>query len=167
MRAGAGLDGAAPTRVTVRIPASGIPIVLEPRADKLRPRTPYEAKFSLQYSAAAMLLHGRVDLDSYTDAAIADPAVLALAQRVEYATLDDAASPFSGAVEIEVDGRALQAAVDHPPGAAENPASADEVLAKFRANAALALAPERVDVLAAGLRTIDDAPDLGVLAALR
>jgi 2-methylcitrate dehydratase PrpD len=114
-----------------------------------------------------MLLHGRVDLESYTDAAIADDAVLALAGRIGYATLDDAASPFSGAVEIEVAGRTLQAEVAHPPGAAENPASADAVLAKFRGNAALALPPERVDALADGLRAIEDAPDLGLLDALR
>jgi 2-methylcitrate dehydratase PrpD len=166
VRAEAGLDGAAPDRVVVRIPESGVPIVLEPRASKLRPRTPYEAKFSLQYSLAAMLLHGRVDLESYTDDAIADEAVLALAGRVGYATLDAAASPFSGGVEIETGGRTLRAEVAHPPGAAENPASADEVLAKFRRNATLALPAERVDALADGLRAIDEAPDLGLLAAL-
>jgi 2-methylcitrate dehydratase PrpD len=167
VRTEAALDGTAPERVVVRIPESGIPIVLEPRADKLRPRTPYEAKFSLQYSLAAMLLYGRVDLASYTEAAIADPAVLDLARHVEYAVLPGAASPFSGGVEIEAGGRTLQADVAHPPGAAENPATADDVLAKFRANAALALAPERVEALADGLRGIDDAPDVGVLAALR
>jgi 2-methylcitrate dehydratase PrpD len=93
--------------------------------------------------------------------------VLALAGRVGYATLDDAASPFSGAVEIETGGRTLRADVAHPPGAAENPASADEVLSKFRRNAALALPPEQVDALADGLRAIEEAPDLGLLATLR
>ena len=39
----------------------------------------YEAKFSLQYSTARMLVHGQVGVGSYTDEAIGDPRVLELA----------------------------------------------------------------------------------------
>src|SRR6266511_2581329 len=50
--------------VECRVPAGQVPIVCEPRPAKLRPRTAYEAQFSLPYSIACALLDGRVGLDS-------------------------------------------------------------------------------------------------------
>src|SRR5947208_1213762 len=47
-------------RIECRVPAGEVPIVCEPREAKLRPRTPYDAQFSLAYSVAAALLDGRV-----------------------------------------------------------------------------------------------------------
>ena len=71
-------------RITVAVPDPGIPLVLEPSDAKRDPRTEYDAKFSLQYSIAALLVHGRVGVETYTEQAIRDPAVLALAARVEH-----------------------------------------------------------------------------------
>ena len=48
--------------VLVTIPAAGVSLVLEPAERKIAPRTVYEAKFSLQYSTAAMLVHGSAGL---------------------------------------------------------------------------------------------------------
>src|SRR5262249_11027876 len=59
-------------------------MVLEPAANKARPRSEYEAKFSLPYSVAAYLVRGGVDVSTYTDEAIADEEVLALAAKVRY-----------------------------------------------------------------------------------
>ena len=71
-------------RITVAVPDPGIPLVLEPVGAKRDPRTEYDAKFSLQYSIAALIVHGHVGVETYTEQAIRDPAVLELAARVEH-----------------------------------------------------------------------------------
>src|SRR5919197_3628368 len=81
-----GLDPAEIEEVVVTVPEAGVALVLEPAAAKVAPRTAYEAKFSLQYSAAAMLVHGRVGVGSYSDEAIREQRVLDLARKVRYET---------------------------------------------------------------------------------
>ncbi len=53
--------------VLVTIPPEGVSLVLEPADRKIAPRTVYEAKFSLQYSTAAMLVNGSAGLSAYSD----------------------------------------------------------------------------------------------------
>ena len=48
----------------------------EPLADKQKPISSYGAKFSLPYSIAVMLVHGRAGLEEFTDEAIHDAEVL-------------------------------------------------------------------------------------------
>src|SRR4029077_11636715 len=136
--------------VLVTIPAAGVSLVLEPAERKIAPRTVYEAKFSLQYSTAAMLVHGAAGLSAYSDEAIADPRVLDLARRVRYETkeYDTYPAAFPGGVRITMrDGGVLEGELPHQRGGPENPLSEDEVRAKFRENAGLALAPEAVESL--------------------
>ena len=52
---------------------TGVALVLDPPADKLAPRTVYDAKFSLPYCLGAMLVHGHVDVGSFNEEAIRDP----------------------------------------------------------------------------------------------
>jgi 2-methylcitrate dehydratase PrpD len=127
--------------ILVTVPEAGVSLVLEPAASKIAPRTDYEGKFSLQYSTAAMLVHGRVGLATYTPEALADERVLALTRKVRYETKEYASYPaaFPGGVRISLrDGRTLDADFPYQLGAPENPMSADQVRAKFRENAALA-----------------------------
>src|SRR5262245_21095609 len=148
-----------------------MPIVCEPRASKLVPQTDYDAKFSLPYTVACMLVRGHVDLDDFTPEAIADPAVLELAQRVECIPDPQANYPhtFPGRMRMTLrDGRVLERDEPLNRGSAERPLSDDEVGAKFRRNAARALPAEQVEALAAAVYGIDRAPNLReVAAALR
>jgi 2-methylcitrate dehydratase PrpD len=143
--------------------------VLEPVGAKVAPRTTYEAKFSLQYSVAAMLLHGRCGITTYAPDAIRDPQVLDLARRVRYEVKDYETYPgaFPGGVRITMrDGRVLEAELPYQRGGPENPMSADEVREKFRANAALALA-HAAEALEEAVLTLEEQDDLrGVLAPL-
>jgi 2-methylcitrate dehydratase PrpD len=154
--------------VLVWVPAAGLPLVLEPAATKLAPRSEYEAKFSLQYSTAAMLVHGRVGVQTYTDETIADPRVLGLAARVrheprEYDTYPGA---FPGGVRITLkDGRTLESDLPYQRGAPENPMSADEVRAKFRDNASLALDEAALAELEEGVLALEEHDDLRALLA--
>ncbi|HEY2715044.1 MAG TPA: MmgE/PrpD family protein [Solirubrobacterales bacterium] len=166
-----GVDPASIRRIVVFSPGPGVEVVLEPAAAKVAPRTAYEAKFSMQYSVAAMLVHGRVDLDSYSAPAIADPAVLDLARLVEYEVRDYPSYPASypGGIEIELqNGEVLNRDLPHQPGSAENPLSADAVREKFRRNAALALGAEEAELIERQIMRLEQLDDLAELtAALR
>lgn len=158
-------------RIIVAVPDPGIPLVLEPSDAKRDPRTEYDAKFSLQYSIAALLVHGNVGVETYTEQAIRDPTVLALAARVEHVRRPFPTYPrsFPGWVRIETRaGAALELELEHQRGGPENPMSMDEVTAKFRANAVLALDTAAVDELEAALLSLDEQDDLArVFAPLR
>src|SRR5918992_1218156 len=117
-----GAGGLSPEEVdeiVVTVPAAGVDLVLEPTAAKVAPRTTYEAKFSLQYSAAAMLVHGRCSVTTYAEEAIRDPRVLELAGRVRYEVKDYPTYPaaFPGGVRVTTrDGRTLEADLPHQRG---------------------------------------------------
>ena len=127
--------------IVVTVPEAGVSLVLEPAESKVAPRTDYEGKFSLQYSTAAMLVHGRVGLATYTPEALADDRVLGLARRVRYEIKEYTSYPaaFPGGVRIVLrDGETIDADLPHQLGAPENPMTAEQVREKFRENAALA-----------------------------
>ena len=149
--------------VLVAIPEAGVALVLEPADRKVAPRTVYEAKFSLQYSTAAMLVHGSAGLSAYSDEAIADERVLDLARRVRYETREYDTYPggFPGSVRITLrDGRVLEADLPYQRGGPENPLSADEVRAKFRENAGLALSAEDAESLEAAILSLERLDDV-------
>ena len=63
------------------------------------------------------------------------------------------------------DGQVLEADLPHQRGGPENPLSADEVRAKFRENAGLALAPDVVESLEAAILSLEQLDDVtGLLA---
>jgi len=149
--------------VLVSVPEAGVALVLEPADRKFAPRTVYEAKFSLQYSTAAMLVHGAAGLPAYSDEAIADQRVLDVARLVRYETKEYDTYPgaFPGGVRITMrDGRVLEAELPYQRGGPENPLSADEVRAKFRENAGLALAPDTVESLEAAILSLEQLDDV-------
>ena len=167
---GVRVEAGAIAEIVAQVPEAAVPIVLEPAAAKVAPRSPYDAKFSLQYSVAAMLVHGEVDVRSYTPAAIADADVLELARRVRYEAHDFATYPgaFPGAVRIRThDGRELTAELPHQRGAPEHPLTGDEVRAKFGTNAGLALPDDAVALLEQALLGVDAVSDVrGAFTAL-
>jgi 2-methylcitrate dehydratase PrpD len=149
--------------VVVTVPAEGVPLVLEPAADKQVPRSEYDGKFSLQYSVASQLVRGHVSVGDFTDEAIADPSVLAVAAKVRY---EEQAYPtypqaFPGGVRVTLaSGEVLAGDLPHQKGAPENPFSADEVRAKFRENAGLALADAALAALEEAVLTLDERDDV-------
>jgi 2-methylcitrate dehydratase PrpD len=157
--------------IVVAVPEPAIPIVLEPLAAKISPKTPYDAKFSLPYATAVMLAHGRVTVDSFTEKMATDPAVLALARKVRYEKRDFPTYPkaYPGAARVALtDGGVFEAEVPYQRGGPENPMSADDVREKFRANAALALDSRDLRALEESILTVERRDDLrGSFAPLR
>jgi 2-methylcitrate dehydratase PrpD len=127
------------------------------------PRSEYEAKFSLQYSTAAMLVNKQVGVRSYTDEAIRDERVLELARKVRYEAKEFSSYPggFPGGVRIRTtDGRSLEREFPYQLGAPENPMSPDDVRAKFRENASLVLRDAEVETLEEHILSLEDHDDL-------
>ncbi len=149
--------------IEVTVPEPAVAIVLEPADTKTTPRTGYDGKFSLQFSTAAMLKTGKVDVSTFGAEALGDESVLDLARKVTYAVQDYSTWPvaFPGGVKITMrDGTVHEADQPHQLGAPENPMSRDQVLGKFRNNAALALDDADVERLEEGLLGLDDVTDV-------
>ena len=53
--------------IVARIPPEGEPLVLDPLEAKRAPRTPYDAKFSLPFTIAHRLVHGRLEVASFSE----------------------------------------------------------------------------------------------------
>ena len=155
------------TEIVVSVPEAWIPIVLEPAGEKKAPRSEYEGKFSLQYAVASMLVRGHVSVTDFTEAAIADPDVLAVAAKVSHEPRAFATYPeaFPGAARVLLaSGETLQRELPYQKAAPENPWSADDVRAKFRANAELALPADLATALEEAILTLEEQED--VTAAL-
>jgi 2-methylcitrate dehydratase PrpD len=111
-----------------------------------------------------MIIHGGVGTQTYTEEAIGDPAVAALAQRVRY-EVRDFPSPFGGAVRARLtDGSELAAQCPYPAGAPENPLDDAAVIAKFRDNAALVLPESDVVALQHAVEALEESPGLTAIA---
>lgn len=108
-------------------------MLAEPRSQKVRPATAIEAKFSLPFTVASALLRGHLDLDCFSPAALRDPAVSALAQRVTFQP-DPAGGTGAtwGQVTVRMaDGATVECLVDDPPGSPGRPLGEAALLAKF------------------------------------
>lgn len=138
----------------------------EPLADKQKPTTSYGAKFSLPYSIAVMLIRGRAGLEEFSDAAIRDPKLLALAAKVRY-ELDptiDYPRHFSGHVKIRMsDDTIVEENQLHPRGGFEDPLPPREIEEKFRANARLALPEVKVNEIVQMVDRLEQLPLISVL----
>ncbi len=107
-----------------------------------RPRTPYQAKFSLAYCVAVALLEGRVGLAQFDPARFdadgpRDPAVRELLARTGIEVDPDLSAryPACWPARLEVrlaDGPAIEASVDYPRGTPENPVPTGTLEQKFR-----------------------------------
>src|SRR5216684_1076475 len=110
----------------------------EPLAEKQRPPNGYAAKFSAPSCIAAGLLRGNLGLDAFTDDAVADPAVRALAAKVRYEI--DAANPYpfeyTGHLRARLaDGRLVEERQPHLRGGAREPLTRADLEEKIRSNA--------------------------------
>jgi 2-methylcitrate dehydratase PrpD len=135
-----------------------------------RPSTGLEGKFSMPFCAAAALVHGRVGIDTFEDAGLADSAVRALMPRVTMKvdrSFDGVAPALTQArVTIRLkDGRGLTRQANGARGYPANPATDAELDAKFLACARRVLSDEAGDRALSLLRAIEGLDDLRVLAA--
>jgi len=145
-----GIDASQVERIECVVPEIERPLICDPIEEKLRPGTPYSAKFSLPFLIAARLVDGTIGHRTFMPSSIARDAVLRLAARVGYRTARPGEMPFPrtfpGLLEATLtDGRRVVHRLDVNRGHPDNPLSSDEVAAKFRDNAADALGASRAE----------------------
>ncbi|MGI9422463.1 MAG: MmgE/PrpD family protein [Hyphomicrobiaceae bacterium] len=155
--------------IKVLLPEGVHPTICEPEANKKRPQNDYDAKFSTHFLVSAALVRGKLTLDELEPAALRDPEILALADKVAYA--DDPDSPFPAAYSGEViitmaDGRELRHREHINRGAADRPLSNEDIVAKYRDNAAMAVDRATEDRLLSAMLRLDDS-DIKAVDALR
>ncbi len=125
------------------------------------------AQLNLPYCVATLLLEGDVFVDQFTDAAVTDPARMALAEQVT--VLHDPAitargSKFRHAVRVEVhlkDGTRLDEQRDAPRAFASD----EEIIGKFRNLASHRFDTARIDRVVELVLGLDTLPDVGALTA--
>jgi 2-methylcitrate dehydratase PrpD len=140
----------------------------EPLADKRRPANGYAGKFSTPYCIAAGFVRGNVGLGDFTDAAVKDPAVLALAAKVRYVIDPDNPYPkeFTGHIcAVLRDGGVIEERQPYLRGGAHEPLSRADIEEKFILNARHGGWPERriAAALACAKRIYDGPLELSVL----
>ena len=151
------------------VPAGEVPIVCEPRAAKVRPRTPYDAQFSLPYSVASALIDGRVGLDTFTPERLDEPRRLELAERVTHTIDPNSLFPqgFPGWVRVRLrDGRTLEARAPDGRGSLARPLPPEAIVEKFRDNAGRVLPAARVEEIERAALSLDTLPDVRTLTGL-
>jgi len=164
-----GLDYHQVEQIVVAVPEPAVPLVLEPRAHKLRPRTPFEAKFSLPFSLASLLVHGQVNVETYALERLEDREVLCLARQIHHEIEEFEHYPRVLPTRVNAymrDGTVLTEL--SPKSAQPRPITAEETRSKFRRNVALSLEDAQADHLENELVGLEKSGDLRAsLAVLR
>ena len=144
-------------------------VVCEPWKRKQQPATGHAARWSFPIAVAARFVDGRIDLRTFEQPAY--EAAHALARRTRWQPLGNAHFPerFEAELVCETrDGETLRVRIDDVYRSANRPASVDDVRAKFRTNAALAVTGADAARLESAVDRLDRAEDLTELTrALR
>lgn len=138
------------SRVRVLLHPDTFHYVCEHPEMRRRPTTDYMAKFSAHYTVAAALVRGKCGYAELEQDAITEPAILALAQKVEHAPDPNSEFPkyFSGGVEITLrDGRTVTHHDRVNRGAGERALSGDEIAGKFLENAEFGMSRARAEAM--------------------
>jgi 2-methylcitrate dehydratase PrpD len=134
----------------------------EPLAAKQKPSNGYGAKFSTPYCIAAGFVRGNVGLDAFTDVAVNDAAVLALAGKIRYVVDPQNPYPnnFTGHIRaVLTDGREVEERQPHLRGGAHEPLTRADIEEKFMLNARHGgWSDERIGRALALLRKLYDGP---------
>ena len=145
-----GVDPAAITALTLGVPEPVLRTIGEPIEEKRRPRSGYHGAFSGPYTVAAALLGGGglgVFHEDFTDAAVADPARQALADKVTCVADPECTEifpqQFPAVLTAELaDGTVVRERVPYNRGGPRNPLSEAELTQKFTANARRSISEE-------------------------
>lgn len=154
------------------VPETEVPLICEPFEKKLRPSTPYAAKFSLPFLLAARLIDGTIDHDTFGELNIRRKELLDFAQQVRYrlAGADETSFPssFPGWLEVSLhDGTRITERIDINFGHPKNPMTFEQVVEKFQENTAATLGEGRARKVVAIVGDIANYSTRQLAAALK
>ncbi|HXE47962.1 MAG TPA: MmgE/PrpD family protein [Ramlibacter sp.] len=136
-----------------------------------RPVNELQAKFSMEFCMAILLLEGRAGLGEFTDEVVLRPDVKAMIEKIDFGVDQDAEAAgyhkMTTIIDIHLaDGRTISGRSDFGKGSPANPMSYEEVADKFRENAAYAKFPAaQAESVVAMVRDFETLPSLDRLMA--
>jgi 2-methylcitrate dehydratase PrpD len=131
-----------------------------------RPVNELQAKFSMEFCMAILLIEGRAGLGEFTDEVVLRPDVKAMIEKIDFVVDADAEAAgyhkMTTLITIELsDGRTISGRADFGKGSPADPMSYDEVANKFRENAAYARFPEKqAETVIAMVRDFETLPSI-------
>jgi 2-methylcitrate dehydratase PrpD len=139
-----------------------------------RPKDSLQAKFSMEFCMAALLLYRKAGLSEFTDEVVNRPEVRSMIERVRFSVQPEAEAAgynrMTTIIDIKLkDGRAISGRADFGKGSPQNPMTYDEVAAKFLDCAVFAKWPtarsKAIVELVRGLEKVTDVRDLTALCS--
>jgi len=160
-------------RITLGVPTSCVRTIGDPIGAKRTPATGYLAQFSGPYTVVAALMGGSglgLGFEDFTDGAANDPERRALMARVDVEADEwcDAIYPnqFPAVLRIRMHGGVeIEERVATNRGGPERPLTDDELVAKFRDNAARSLSEDEVDAIQGAAMRLETLVSLDELLA--
>jgi 2-methylcitrate dehydratase PrpD len=134
-----------------------------------RPRNELQAKFSMEFCMAILLLEGRAGLSEFTDEVVLRPDVQEMIAKVDFGVDQDAEAAgyhkMTTIIEITLlGGRTVSGRADFGKGSPAMPMTYDEVADKFRENAAFARFPkQKAEEVVAMVRDLESLPAISAL----
>lgn len=150
------------TGIEALVPQETIKTICEPEANKKRPANSYDAQFSTHYLVSTALVKKRYGLAELEETALRDEQVLALADKVSCSADPDSAFPkaYSGEVVITLDdGSTLRKREHINRGAADRPLTNEEIIEKFRSNAAMTADGDSIERMLGAMLGLEAAPN--------
>jgi 2-methylcitrate dehydratase PrpD len=136
-----------------------------------RPTNELQAKFSMEFCMAILLLEGRAGLNEFTDEVVLRPDVQKMIEKIDFVVDKDAEAAgyhkMTTLIDIELaGGRKISGRADFGKGSPAMPMSYDNVADKFRENAEFAKFPSRqAEEVIALVRTLEALPSIKTLTA--
>jgi 2-methylcitrate dehydratase PrpD len=141
------------------------------------PTTGLQAKFSMEFAMAILLIDGKATLRSFTDAVVQRPEVQDMIRRVHYsvdpefnklelqgASLQAILVEQSGLKIYMKDGKVFSGSTQPAKGSPENPMTYEEVADKFRGNAEFAKWPkQKAESVIEMVKSLETLPDMSRL----
>jgi 2-methylcitrate dehydratase PrpD len=137
-----------------------------------RPRNELQAKFSMEFCMAILLLDGRANLPEFTDDVVLRADVQAMIEKVDFGVHPEAEAAgydkMTTIIEIQMkDGRVIKGSADFGKGSPANPMTYEEVAEKFHGCCAFAKWPkDKADCIVEVVRNLEQLKDVRELTAL-
>src|ERR1700731_3718776 len=137
-----------------------------------QPKTGLEAKFSMEFCLAILLLERKAGLGEFSDKVVHRPEVQEMIRKINFYVDPEAESAgfdkMTSILKIHLkDGRAITGRADFAKGSPANPMTFEEAATKFRGCAEYAgCSRSKAEKMISLVRTLDSVPDVDVLAPL-